>query len=291
MIYPNVVYIDALIIINLYVNFFLIKACGAFLHRRIKTVRCVLGAVAGGISSLVILLPPLPEFLNAALKLTIGAGIVLIAFGFVSLRAFSKNALVFLIINVIFAGFMLILRLFASPLDMVYHNGVVYFDISFLALLVSTAAAYFLIRVLRYFLDVKFNADKIYQVIFKHSGIISELNAFADSGNTLTDFFTGHPVIICDKNACKDLFSELIDFENPQALPDYSSDCGLYYSKIKKGVRFLPYSTLNGSGLIPVFKPDSVAISGKNVEALIGISERGINKNGVNAIFNPKLLM
>ena len=56
-------------------------------------------------------------------------------------------------------------------------------------------------------------------------------------------------------------------------------------------MRFLPYSTLNGSGLIPVFKPDSVAISGKNVEALIGISERGINKNGVNAIFNPKLLM
>jgi hypothetical protein len=57
-----------------------------------------------------------------------------------------------------------------------------------------------------------------------------------------------------------------------------------------KGLRLLPFSTINGSGIIPVFKPHSVRINNKNVDALLGISNESINKNGVNAIFNPKLL-
>ncbi|MCL1823298.1 MAG: sigma-E processing peptidase SpoIIGA [Oscillospiraceae bacterium] len=280
MIYPNVIYIDTLIIINLYVNFFLLKSTEIFLHRRIKTWRCVLGALAGGISSLVILLPPLPAFLNAPVKLFIGLSLVLIAFGFGKLPVFLKNALVFLVINVVFAGLMLALQLFASPLDMIYNNGAVYFDISFLTLLISTSAAYFLIRLLRYFLDVKFNADKIYTVRFKYNGKSMDLQAFADSGNTLTDFFTGKPVIICEKKACSTLFpdfNELDDYQNT--------------GQIKKGIRLLPYSTINGSGLLPVFKPDDVKIGEKQVNALIGISKDGMNKNGINAIFNPKLLL
>jgi stage II sporulation protein GA (sporulation sigma-E factor processing peptidase) len=274
MLYPNIVYIDTLFIINLYVNFFLIKACGAFLHRRISTVRCVLGAVSGGVSSLVILLPSLPLFLNAAIKLVIGAVLVLIVFGWEDFGKFAKNALIFFVINVIFAGVMLVLGLFVSPLGMIYNNGTVYFDISFLALLIFTAAAYFTVRVLRYFLDVRFNADKVYKILFKYNGESRTLSAFADSGNTLTDFFTGKPVIICDKSTCADLFPgfEAADFE------------------LVRGLRLLPFSTINGSGIIPVFKPESITIDGKDVDVLLGISKESINKNGVNAIFNPKLL-
>jgi stage II sporulation protein GA (sporulation sigma-E factor processing peptidase) len=271
MLYPNIVYIDTLIILNLYVSFFLIKACGAFLHRKISTRRCVLGAVAGGASSLVILLPPLFLSLNMLIKLGIGAVLVFIVFG---RERFLKNALVFLMINVIFAGVMLILSLFASPLGMIYNNGTVYFDISFLALLFFTAAAYLLIRVLRYFLDVKFNADRVYSVVFEYGGELRTLNAFADSGNTLTDFFTGKPVMICDKSACAGLFPEL----------------DINKLELVKGLRLLPYSTINGSGIIPVFKPDSITVENKSIDALIGISKENINKNGVNAIFNPKLL-
>jgi len=257
--------------VNLYVNFFLIKACGAFLHRKISTPRCVLGAMTGGVSSLVILLPSLPVLPSAGIKLFIGAVLVLIVFG---RGGFLKNSLIFLVINMLFAGVMLILSLFSSPLGMIYNNGTVYFDISFLALLIFTALAYLLIRVLRYFLDVKFNADRVYTVVFKYRGENRTLNAFADSGNTLTDFFTGSPVIICDKSTCADLFPDL----------EVSSH------ELVKGLRLLPYSTINGSGIIPVFKPDSVKIDDKSVDALIGISKNDINKNGVNAIFNPKLL-
>jgi stage II sporulation protein GA (sporulation sigma-E factor processing peptidase) len=271
MLYPNIVYIDTLFIINLYVNFLLVKACGAFLHRRIGTARCIWGAVAGGVSSLVILLPSLPLLLNAAIKLAIGAVLVLIVFG---RRGFAKNALVFFVINVMFAGIMLILSLFVSPLGMIYNNGTVYFNISFPALLIFTAAAYFTVRVLRYFLDVRFNADKVYSVVFEYNGECRTLSAFADSGNTLTDFFTGKPVIICDKSTCADFF------------PGYDES----RLELVRGLRLLPFSTVNGSGIIPVFSPDTVKINNKDVDVLLGISKEDINKNGVNAIFNPKLL-
>lgn len=279
MIYPNIIYIDTLIIINLYVNFLLLRACGVLLHRELKNLRCVLAASAGGISSLVILLPALPATLNMCVKLLIGAALVFIAFGFGSLREFLKNSLIFLVISVSFAGLMLILHFFSAPLNMIYNNGTVYFDISFMALLIFTAAAYFLIKLLRYLLDVRFASDKVYSVAFDYSGKSRSLSAIADSGNTLTDFFTGCPVIICDRSSCGDIFSELPDFNNPDNLEHV------------KGIRLLPYSTINGSGLLPVFKPDKVKIGDKDVRALIGISKEDINKNGVNAIFNPKLLI
>ena len=230
-----------------------------------------MGAAAGGASSLVILLPSLPLTLSSTIKLALGAVLVLIVFG---RERFVKNALVFFVINVIFAGVMLILSLFLSPLSMIYNNGTVYFDISFLALLSFTAAAYLVIRVLRYFLDVKFNADRIYSLTFQYEDVSRKLQAFADSGNTLTDFFTGKPVIICDKSTCASLFPEF-DINNLELV---------------KGLRLLPYSTINGSGIIPVFKPDLITIDGKQIDALIGISKENINKNGVNAIFSPKLL-
>ncbi|MCL2108637.1 MAG: sigma-E processing peptidase SpoIIGA [Oscillospiraceae bacterium] len=276
MIYQNIIYIDALIIINLYVNFFIIKACGVFMHRKTGTKRCILAAVAGGFASLVILLPALPAPLNAIIKLSIGAVLVLIAFGYGSFREFLKNALVFLIVNISFAGLMLLLRLFAAPLNMIYNNGVVYFDISFIALLSFTAAAYGLIRLLRYILDVKFSADKIYAIAFDYKGVSRSLSAAADSGNNLTDYITGYPVIICDKSSCEGIPVEFPDTDNYQHV---------------KGVRILPYYTIGGSGILPVFKPDRVKIGTKEVTAMIGISKEAISHEGVNAIFNPKLLI
>ncbi|MCL2018451.1 MAG: sigma-E processing peptidase SpoIIGA [Oscillospiraceae bacterium] len=274
MVYTNVIYIDTLIIINLYINFFIIRACGVFLHRKTSTIRCLFGTVIGGLSSLVILLPPLPALAETGIKLLIGSVLILIIFELHGFKELIKNVLVFFVINVLFAGVMLFLSLFASPRGMIYNNSTVYFDISFMALLIFTAAAYFVIRALRYFLDVKFNAEKIYRITFYYGGEIRDLKGFADSGNTLTDFFTGLPVIVCDKIVCTDLFPDLTfdSFENV------------------KGLRLLPYSTINGSGIIPVFKPDSVTINKKEVAALIGISKESFNKSEINAIFNPKLL-
>jgi len=270
------IYIDLLVIINLYITFFLLRATAAFLHRKVSTRRILAGSFAGGVSSLIILLPPLPFLLNILVKVVTGSLIVLIVFGCKSRREFLKNALIFIIINIVFAGFTLLLWFFAAPLGMEFNNSVVYFDISFVALIVTTALAYGLIRILRYILDVKHAAERTYKVRISIGGVTVTLDAVADSGNLLTDYFSGLFVIIV-----------------PQAtLGVRVEDLGL--------PRLLPYNTIDSSGLIPAFRAQEIVIQSDNmpdkaVNALVGITESdsgALNETAnTPAIFNPKLLI
>ncbi|MCL2037305.1 MAG: sigma-E processing peptidase SpoIIGA [Oscillospiraceae bacterium] len=264
----SAIYIDLLVIINLYITYFLLKGTAIFLHLKIRGRRLLLASLAGGISSLIILLPPLPFVVNIAVKATAGMLIVLLAFGYKSGYEYSKNSLIFITINVVFAGFTMMLWLFAAPLGMEFNNGIPYFDISFMTLVITTALAYGLIRILRYILDVKHAADRKYTITVTIGGKSVTLDAIADSGNMLTDYFTGLPVIVCPGSG--------IDI--PDLLP-----------------RFLPYNTIDSTGLIPVFRAEEIVIitdnvPNKSVNALIGISDSPISKDSP-AVFNPKLLI
>jgi stage II sporulation protein GA (sporulation sigma-E factor processing peptidase) len=265
----NVIYIDLLVIINLYITFFLLKATGGLLHRAIPGRRLFAGSIAGGVSSLMILLPALPFLLNSAARIATGMVIVLITFGFRSRSEYLKNALFFVIINVIFAGLTMLLWLFAAPLSMEYNNGYVYLDISFVALIITTSAAYGLIRLLRYILDVRGAAEREYTAeIVLNCGKSLTLPAIADSGNKLTDYFTGLSVIVI-------------------SMPEnHGENFGDF-------PRFLPYNTIDSHGLIPAYKVKAVIIrsSGKpdkHVKALVGIATSNENSP---AIFNPRLLI
>jgi stage II sporulation protein GA (sporulation sigma-E factor processing peptidase) len=254
----NTIYIDLLVIINLYITYFLLKGASAFLHRKLAVRRLLAGSFAGGLTSLLILLPPLHILLNVILKIAAGMLIIWIAFGYKSGYEYLKNSLIFIIINIVFAGATLLLWFFAAPLSMEFNNGFVYFDISFFALVITTAIAYGLIRLLRYILDVKQIAEREYKIEILLNGKKITLEALADSGNLLTDYFTGLPVIICPQSA---------------VMPP-------------EKFRLLPYNTIDSSGLIPVFRADEIVINDKSVNALIGITDK---ENP--AIFNPKLLI
>jgi stage II sporulation protein GA (sporulation sigma-E factor processing peptidase) len=263
----NAIYVDLLVIINLYITFFLLKGTAVFLHRAVTNRRLLLGSLLGGLSSLIVILPAIPVPVNSLLRLASGFVIVLLAFGFKSRGEFLKTSLIFVIINVVFAGFTLMLWFFAAPLGMQWTGGIVYFDISFAMLIFTTAAAYGVIRLLRYILDVKHAADREYTVTITMSGDSVTLAAIADSGNMLTDYFTGLPVIVV------------------------SGSAGLNTSGLLP--RLLPYNTIDSAGLISVYKAEKIIIKtaerpDKPVKALIGISDK--NATDV-AVFNPRLLI
>jgi stage II sporulation protein GA (sporulation sigma-E factor processing peptidase) len=184
----------------------------------------------------------------------------MITFGFKNGYEYLKNSLIFIIINVVFAGLTLLLWFFAAPFSMEHNNGFIYLDISFVTLIITTASAYGLIRLLRYIIDVKQVGDKEYKITISMSGKSVTLDAVADTGNMLTDYFSGLPVIVCYSDSIKSI---------PQKSP-----------------RLLPYNTIDSSGLIPVFKVDEVIINDKSVNAMIGSCEKDSP-----AIFNPKLII
>lgn len=279
----RVIYIDILLILNFYITYFLTVGVSCLLHRKIRLRRRILAAVVGALTSLAIFLPSMPFLANLLIKLVCSTVIVLSAWGFGDIKIFLGNTAVFFLINCLYAGVMLGLWLFVCPDGMMYNNGVSYFDLPLWLALGATAAAYLIIRVIRRILDSKTALDKKYTLeIATDKGTVT-LSATADSGNKLTDFFTGLPVIFCDLDKCRDVCPDGV----LQRLYQKESDLADI-----KGVRLIPCSTVSGGTLAVCFKPERILIDDgqrkKEVEALAGFTESGLG--GTEAIFNPAIL-
>ena len=279
----RVIYLDILLLLNFYITYFLAVSVSCITHLRLRMRRRLLAAGVGALTSLAIFLPPLSFLPNLLLKLAASSVIVLAAFGFGGFKAFLRNTALFFLLNCLFAGVMLGLWLFVCPNGMMYNNGVSYFDIPLWLALAATAAAYLTVRLIRRALDSKTALDKKYTVeIVTEKGSVT-LSAAADSGNKLTDFFTGLPVIFCDLNKCRHIC--------PEGIVQRIEGKGADLDNIK-GIRLIPCSTVSGGTMAVCFKPDKIFIDDgilkKEVEALAGFTRTGLG--GEEAIFNPTIL-
>lgn len=279
----RVIYLDILLLLNFYITYFLAVGASCLLHRKILFKRRLLAAGVGALTSLMIFLPSMPFFVNLFFKLAASSFIVLSAWGFGGIKSFLGNTAFFFLINCLYAGVMLGLWLFVCPEGMMYNNGVSYFNIPLWLALSATAAAYFIIKIIRRILDSKNALDKKYTLeIFTEKGTVT-LSATADSGNKLTDFFTGLPVIFCDFEKCRQICpgNVLEQFsENQKELTSV------------KGIRLIPCSTVSGGTMAICFKPEKMVIDDgeqkKEVDALAGFTKTGLG--GAEAIFNPAVL-
>lgn len=265
------IYVDVLIILNIYVNYFLLRITARFTHSPLKIKRCIISAVYGSFYSLFILVPQINVFLNILIKLFAITTIVIIAFGFQGNKRFIINTLSFLSANFILAGTIYAVYSWLKPEFIHFNNSYFYIDFSLMILVVTTTLMYFAIHITESLFNKTPDDIECYSIFIKYKNKIISLDGLADSGNLLIDFFTGSPVIICDKKK----FSDIID----------------NYNDIPKGFRVIPCSTISDSGFIIIFKPDEILIKNnlngerKKVNAVIGLGE-----NSGNAIFNPKLL-
>lgn len=266
------VYIDVLIVLNIYVNYFLLRITAGLTHSPLRTGRCILGAVWGSIFSLTILLPELGTVIPLLIKLGAAVSIVAISFGISGKKRLFINTAAFFAANFVLAGAVYGIYSLLRPQFIHFHNASFYIDFSLLVLIVTTAALYFALRLLRLITDKAPTGS--YLVYVRSGKKVLKLSGLADTGNGLVDFFTGAPVIICSEDSFSELTGKALDI-----------------SLLPRGFRLLPCRAVSGSGLIPVFRPDEVLIysddSGerKAVDAMIGFGECG-----GKAVFNPKLL-
>ncbi|MGN0614488.1 MAG: sigma-E processing peptidase SpoIIGA [Porcipelethomonas sp.] len=272
------IYLDVLIVLNIYVNFFLLKGTARFTHTPLKTSRCIISSVIGSLFSLAILLPSGSFLLSLIIKLAAAAVITAITFGIKDRRKFLRLLLYFYIINFIFAGVVMLLYITFKPSFMAFNNSYFYVDFSLISLVIFTAVAYFAVTAVRYFMDRGADSCHKYSVLIRYSEHTVKLDAIADTGNSLTDGFTGRPVIVCPGSS--------LGFDC-----EFSPDnAGEIYSRF--GLRMIPYSTIGNTGMIPVFSPDELLITDEETgkrytsDALVGIVSRE-----TSAIFNPKLLI
>lgn len=284
-----VIYLDVLILINLYVTYFQILAVSVFTHRKTVWYRKLSAAGIGAVASLSIFIPQEMVLTLTLLKIFLCALIAFVAFGYTGFRAYAVSVLFLMLVSFVFSGLMLCVWLFAAPMKMLFINGTVYFGVDTMTIILSTCAAYGVARIIRYILDKNGKTDGKYTVIIKNNGRECRLSALADSGNGMVDCFSGLPVIVCRRDMCADVSPPAIE------MIENNSDISDIGTQMIKGVRIMPFSTVGKGGLICMFKAESVVIDDETneekypVNALIGIVIGG--RQEYEAIFNPKILV
>ena len=194
-----VVYIDVLLGVNLFVNYFLLLAVGRFLHLAVRRLRLLTGAAVGAAFSLSILLPPLPAVLPLLFRLALSLLLILISFPIPTGKRLVQAVLAFYLVSFAFAGFFLALWLLTSAEGIFVRNSIVYFDLSPLVFLLSSVLAYAVVRLLQRITGREEPPALTCRVEVRRGSARAVFTARVDTGNSLTEPFSGAPVIVAEK--------------------------------------------------------------------------------------------
>lgn len=267
----TVIYADVLVIINMIVNYLLLRTSAAVTGYNFRTRRILLSSLLGGISSIVIFIENIPIATNILIKIILFTVMILVAFNIKNIKSFLKCCASFALVNFGFAGIMLALSTTLIPDSAIYVNGVVYFDISLLTLTVGAVISYCIMYTISRFTKSKVPQKSIYEIRIYYEDKISEGKALFDSGNTLCDCFSGRPVIIAEKEFVKNLFKN----DDLTSLNNF---------------RLIPFSTIKDSGALPSFMADKteIRIKGNWIESkdvYIAITDKKIISGVYSALF------
>ena len=259
-----VIYIDVLLALNLFIDFLLLAATARVLRLPIRRWRMVAGALIGAASACLVFLPDPPAPLSLLIKLLSAAAIVAVAFRWNGPAAYIKRITVFFIISTVFAGLAFALWFFAAPAGFYVVNGVVYYDVPPLMLVALTLASYGAMCLYDRFTRKKAPAGGEYRLTVDVGSGPVTLRALYDSGNRLTEPFSGSPVIVVRAGALltalPDDWRRAVEAAGRGELPAASDAAGGgTATAVRARLRMVPYHSVGGMGMLPAFRPVRVA--------------------------------
>ncbi len=258
----TVVYLDILVTVNWLIDFLLLRACARILHLPCRRGRAVLGALFGGFCACVLLLPELPSVASLLLKLVTAGIMALIAFPWTGLFAYLRQTGLLFLISALFAGLSFALWYFVAPAGFYVSNGAVYYQIHPLLLALLCCVCYCLVCLYEHWFCRENRSGGRYRLtVTDHEGSVT-IDALHDSGNGLTELFSGAPVIVAEKSALLPILSPTMR----QALEGLSAGAEVSSAEeiLAAGWRLIPFRSVGGSGLLPAFRPRRLLLKREN---------------------------
>ncbi|MBQ6675691.1 MAG: sigma-E processing peptidase SpoIIGA [Ruminococcus sp.] len=273
------IYIDVLIVTNILLNMIFIECTARLTHTKLSKKRTAAASLIGGISSLLVVLSAenmAEGVLLTALKLASIYMIILVSFGARDMRASIKYFFIYIVVNAVFIGVCILFWRFGSGRVVYFNTLTVYLDISLIKLMTGATVTYIALALYEYMQRKSFDINKSFHILIRMENLEYYLPAIADTGNSLTDAFTGKPVIII-------ISDELY----------YHFELDREEIALKTGFHCIPYSTINGDSIINVTDNARVtiidsAMKQKSIDCAVGILS--CNKNKPRAIFNPSII-
>jgi len=274
-----VVYADVFVIVNLYIDFFLLWCVRRFLHLHAKGWRLVAGSLCGALCGLVSLVP-LPNWVSllagGAVAFAAAAG----AFWPLKWQQMLRAWLCLWVFSFLLAGFFLFLIRFFAPANVAVLGNAVYFDLSLPLLFLFTCLAYGVFWVFQRLFPRDTSPLRLCTLCIENRGTSVKLTAKADTGNDLREPFSGLPVIVCEAGSLMEAAPDAaLDFLATGTVPEAPSP----------SLRLIPFSTLGASGLLPAFRAEKVTLGTgqKPLACYLALYNRPLSSGQFAALFNP----
>ena len=249
------IYLDLVVLIDLLTNYLVMISTGIVLIRKTKFKRVFLSSVIGCIS-LVFLFMGINKIELFIINILISIIMSIIAFNYKDISYTIKNILYMYFISIFLSGGIYLINTNFFPK---LNNQI----ISFIILI--TISPILTIIYLKSFKRIKEINSNYYQVdIYLKDKPMFTVNGYLDTGNKLSDQYTGKPIILISKK----------NF-------DYKP----------KKIIFVPYNTIDNHGMLSCFSPEKINIHGIGIrkKVLIALIEEVPIENA-QCILNKKLL-
>lgn len=247
------VYLDIVLIINTLLDYNIFYIVNKILKRNTKLYRIILASLLGNIS-LIFLFININKTSLFIIKILLCILLCIIAFGFKNLKYMINNMAYVYMVSTIFGGILFFIK----------QNVISKYLYSCLIIILLPLVS---IEIIKYFNKIKSNYKYYYlvKIMFKNN-ICIELNSFLDTGNKLVDPYTNKGIILVDINK----IIGKINIRSPI---------------------YVPFKSLNNTGLIKCIKPQFIEINGKYYNNyLVGLSEEKFNIDGIDCLLNYKLM-
>ena len=245
------------------INFIILAAAEKLMKLRTRTLRITLASALGSLFSLAILLDIRGILFSLAVKLISTIAISAAAFRFGSFRELAKNSFMTFSVSVIFSGLMTAIYMLFRPPNMLIINDIVYFEFDPLVMLAVTAAIYAVVYFAERLLRERLRSTVV-KLSFTAGGENYSVIGKIDTGCSLTEPFSGSPVIIVDRS--------------------------VYTAQIGETSRIIPYSAISGSSALFANKAESAEIDGKAVDKSLYIAAADIPSKTYQALIGPDIL-
>lgn len=228
-----IIYVDLLVAVNFILDFLLFSVAAIIVRTDIKTLRQILAAALGGLSSLYIFLESKSFFFDILFRLISSAVIVLVCVGIKSVRRYLKFYFAYLAVSFLLGGVMYFLSEATSSRFMTVNNTYVYLNISPVLLIVTTFVIYISIKLYFKFKRTPQIAKSCTVTVMLENKKM-KFSALIDTGNKVKDLLGSSEVIFISPKG----FIEFIGVELDMAKDVYGNR-----------FRLIPISTVSGSSV------------------------------------------
>ena len=256
------VYFDLVLIINFILDFLILLSVSFVLKRNISIKRILFGSIIGSISTLFLFIKVSKTVLSIY-KVVLSFLMILSTFGYKNIKYFIKNTIYLYLSSIVLGGSIYLIN---NELSF-SNNGLLFFNNGyklsiFFILIISPIILYFYIRQIK---QLKYNYNNYHNVdVYYHKKKYS-FTAYLDTGNKLKDPYKSRPIIL--------VYTDKIKFSYEKSL-------------------LVPYETIDGIGILKCLTVDRIIIDKEHVinNALIGLSDRNFNIDGIDMLLNNESL-